>query len=173
MYEIFTVDNITAILGLFTGGSLGMFFTWQYARRKAKAEAVQAEADAEKAQHEAVAAAIQATKDMQDMYQQLNADIKADRDEQKAYIVELKDDRHHLRAERDELRRRQDELEKAVRGLQRDVARNGRLVRSMRPLLCGAALTCERRQPVTISEDVGAEPPMKKDIEPYDDRDNA
>ena len=149
--QIFTIDNIVTIIGLFTGGGLGAFFTWKYQKKKAQAEAEQAEAEAEKAKQDAAAAANQAAKEMQDMYQQLIADIKTDRDEQKAYIAELKEDRHHLRAERDDLRTRQDKLEETVRTLQRDVARNGRMVEAMRPLLCGREV-CNKRVLVTVSQ---------------------
>ena len=55
------IDTIIAILGLFIGGGSGAFFTWRYQRKKAKAEAVTAEADA--------------AKELQDVYQQLITDI--------------------------------------------------------------------------------------------------
>jgi chromosome segregation ATPase len=90
-------------------------------------------------------------------------DIKTDRDEQKAYIQELKEDRSHLRRDRDDLRKRQDELEEQVRGLQREVARNGRMVANMRPFLCGL-LACKNRTPVTISEDAEIETEPKTQI---------
>jgi chromosome segregation ATPase len=137
-----TLDTILGILGLFIGGGGGAFFTWRWQRKKAKAEAKTAEADA--------------AKELQDVYQQLVQDIKTDRDEQKAYIQELKEDRSHLRRDRDDLRKRQDELEEQVRGLQREVARNGRMVANMRPFLCGL-LACKNRTPVTISEDAEIE----------------
>lgn len=133
------IDTIIAILGLFIGGGSGAFFTWRYQRKKAKAEAVTAEADA--------------AKELQDVYQQLITDIKTDRDEQKAYINELKEDRNHLRKDRDDLRKRQDELEQQVRSLQKDVARNGRMVECMRPFLCGKS-GCKDRMPVNISNDM-------------------
>ena len=133
------IDTIIAILGLFIGGGSGAFFTWRYQRRKAKAEAVTAEADA--------------AKELQDVYQQLITDIKTDRDEQKAYINELKEDRNHLRKDRDDLRKRQDELEQQVRSLQKDVARNGRMVECMRPFLCGKS-GCKDRVPVNISNEM-------------------
>jgi hypothetical protein len=133
---------IDSIIGLITmllgGGSLGAFFTWRWQRMRVKAEAESASAAA--------------TQQVQDVYQQLITDIKSDRDEQKAYIQELKDDRRHLRADREDLRRRQDELEESVRGLQRDVARNNRLVEAMRPFLCGRE-NCAIRLPVTVSPD--------------------
>ena len=133
------IDTIIAILGLFIGGGSGAFFTWRYQRKKAKAEAVTAEADA--------------AKELQDVYQQLITDIKTDRDEQKAYINELKEDRNHLRKDRDDLRKRQDDLEQQVRSLQKDVARNGRMVECMRPFLCGKS-GCKDRMPVNISNDM-------------------
>lgn len=144
-----TLDTILGILGLFIGGGGGAFFTWRWQRKKAKAEAKTAEADA--------------AKELQDVYQQLVQDIKTDRDEQKAYIQELKEDRSHLRKDRDDLRKRQDELEEQVRGLQREVARNGRMVANMRPFLCGL-LACKNRTPVTISEDAEIEPEPKTQI---------
>lgn len=141
----FSIDTLIAILGLFIGGGGGAFFTWRYQRRKAKAEAEQADA-------EAMTAEANAAKELQDVYQQLIADIKTDRDEQKAYIQELKDDRRHLREDRDDLRKRQDELEEEVRVLKRDVARNGRMVEFMRPFLCGKP-RCKDRQAVNIAAD--------------------
>ena len=133
------IDTIIAILGLFIGGGSDAFFTWRYHRKKAKAEAVTAEADA--------------AKELQDVYQQLITDIKTDRDEQKAYINELKEDRNHLRKDRDDLRKRQDDLEQQVRSLQKDVARNGRMVECMRPFLCGKS-GCKDRMPVNISNEM-------------------
>lgn len=144
MTEI-SIDTIMAVAGLLLGSGGGAFFTWRYQRQRAKAEAKVTEAEA----HTAEAAA---SKELQDVYQQLITDIKTDRDEQKAYIQELKDDRRHLREDRDELRKRQDVLEEQVRGLQKDVARNGRMVECMRPLLCGRQ-GCADRMPVTISDD--------------------
>ena len=67
-----TVDTIIAILGLFIGGGGGAFFTWRWQRKKAKAEAENAEIDA--------------AKELQDMYQQMLADAKTDREDRKAQI---------------------------------------------------------------------------------------
>jgi chromosome segregation ATPase len=140
----FTISDIISIVGLLLGGgSLGGFFTWRYARRVKAAEAEQSEASA--------------AKEVQDVYQQLISDVKTDRDEQKAYIQELKDDRRHLREERDDLRNRIDRTEETVRNLQREVARNGRVVESLRPFMCGL-LGCKDRQPVTISDSGEAKP---------------
>jgi Tfp pilus assembly protein PilO len=163
----FSISDLISIMSLLAGGGgVGWWFTWRYSRRKEKAEAKTAEADA--------------AKELQDVYQQLIADIKTDRDEQKAYISELKEDRRHLREDRDDLRKRQDELEETVRNLQKDVARNGRMVECMRPLLCGRE-GCAIRVPVTISatgEVEQAPCPHKTEvkmaeIEPYDDRPDA
>jgi HAMP domain-containing protein len=158
--EYISLDNILAILGLFIGGGGGAFFTWRWQRRRAKAEAKTAEADA--------------AKEWQDVYQQLIEDIKTDRDEQKQYIAELKDDRQHLRRDRDDLRKRQDELEEAVRSLQRDVDRTNRLVEMMRPLLCGLAADCPSRKPVAPA-DLGITKPRTKakpqSIEPIENSD--
>ena len=115
-------------------------------------------AEKRKAEAEAESAETAATKEVQDVYQQLIADVKADREEQRQYIMELKEDRKHLRDERDELLARIDKTDDTVRQLQRDVARNGRMVESMRPFMCGD-LTCKKRKLVTIEE---AEKPSKK-----------
>ena len=153
-----SIDTLIALLGLFVGGGGGAFFTWRWQRKKAKAEAKTAEADA--------------AKELQDVYQQLINDIKTDREEQKAYIGELKEDRAHLRRDRDDLRKRQDELEESVRNLQREVARNSRMVEFMRPLLCGRE-GCAIRVPVTVSEAgvVKPEAEKPKDIEPLNMKD--
>ena len=125
----FSIDSVIAIIGLLLGGGgIGGFFTWRWARKKEQADAEIA---------------------VQDVYQQLINDIKADRDEQKAYIGELKEDRRHLREERDELRNRQDKLEEDIFNLKRDVARNGRMVECMRPFLCGRE-GCSNRMAVNV-----------------------
>ena len=158
MTDILSIDNIIAIVTLLLGGGGGAFFTWRWQRAKAKSEAKAAEAEAEKAKFEAMQANAQLTKEIQDSYQQLTADLKANletqqqyNDEQKQYIAELKEDRRHLREERDELRDRIDKTDESVRELQRQVARNGRMVESLRPFVCGL-LGCKNRQPVTISD---------------------
>lgn len=108
-------------------------------------------AEKRKAEAEAESAETAATKEVQDVYQQLIADVKADREEQRQYIMELKEDRKHLRDERDELLARIDKTDDTVRQLQRDVARNGRMVESMRPFMCGR-VRCPNRISVTISD---------------------
>ena len=52
-----SLDSIIALAGLFIGGGGGAFFTWRWQRKKAEADAA---------------------KDVQDVYQQMVADVKAD-----------------------------------------------------------------------------------------------
>ena len=163
-----SIDTLLSIAGLFIGGSGGAFFTWRYAKKKAKAEAVQAEAEAEKAKVETQQATAVMMKTIQDGYQQMIADMKANIDEQKQYseeqkqyIQEIKEDRVHLRMERDELRKRQDDLEETVRNLQMDVARNSRMVAFMRPFLCGRE-NCGIRVPVNLPGEGGNDENRKR-----------
>lgn len=109
----------------------------------------------------------EAAKEVQDVYQQMIADVKGDREEQRAYIEELKDSRKHLREECEELRQRIDDTDKVVRELQKEVARNARMVESLRPFMCGY-LGCKNRKFVTISED--GEVKEDNDIDPISNR---
>lgn len=132
------VELIASVIGLLLGGGgIGGVITWKYARMKERGEARQAEN--------------QATKELQDIYQQLIADIKTDRDEQKSYISELKADRNNLRHDRDELRERQEKMEVEVAELKQAVARHGRMVEGLRPLLCGC-MECPDRIPVDLAD---------------------
>lgn len=156
-------DSITNILSLLFGGSVISIVTWRFARRKAYAEAKQAEAEARKAEAEA-------QQEKQNYYQQIIDDIAKDRDYYKQAYQDMRD--------------RTDKLAKSVTdwklesedermNLKRDVMRLGRKVDAMTPFMCGD-LGCRLRQRVTISaEGVIDTKPVKKDIEPYDDRDNA
>lgn len=133
-----TLSDIISIVGLLAGGGgIGCWFTWQYSRRKEKAEAEQAETTA--------------AKEMQDMYQQLIDDVKKDRADQREYITELKQERNHLREDRDIMRDRLDRTDDEIRTLKREVARNGRQVEALRPFIC-ADLKCQNRQRVAISD---------------------
>lgn len=133
-----SLDTILGILGLFIGGGGGAFFTWRYQKRKAAAEAEQAETTA--------------AKETQDLYQQLIEDMKQDRQYQREQMEELRVDRDHYKDERNELRDRLDAMENKVRDLQHDVARNGRMVESLRPFIC-TDLACKQRQRGVISAD--------------------
>ena len=92
-----TLEAIISLLGLFVGGGGGAFFMWKWQRRKAKAEAREAETAA--------------TKELQDLYQQMLADAKADREDRLAQNEELRSERDHYKTERNELR---DEVEKLL-----------------------------------------------------------
>lgn len=164
----FSLDTIISIATLLIGGGGGAFFTWRYQRQKARAEAGQAEAEAEKAKYEALQANAQLIKEIQASYQQMTNDLKANLDtqqeyneEQKQYIQELKEDRQNLRQERDDQRKQierltrtmsewKNESDEKIRNLQTQVARNGRQIECMRPLLCGRE-GCAIRVPVAIS----------------------
>lgn len=161
--EMEMFESITNILSLLFGGSVISIVTWRFARRKAYAEAKQAEAEARKAEAEA-------QQEKQNYYQQIIDDIAKDRD-------------YYKQAYQD-MRERTDKLSKSVTdwklesedermNLKRDVMRLGRKVDAMTPFMCGD-LGCKLRQRVTISaEGVVDTKQVQKDIEPYDDHDNA
>lgn len=132
-----SLEAIISLIGLFVGGSGGAFFMWKYQRKKAKAEAETAEVDA--------------AKELQDMYQQMLADAKADREDRKVQIEELRQERDHYKSDRNELLERLDNMDKKMRDLQFDVARNGRQIELMRPFIC-TDLSCKLRQRGTISD---------------------
>ena len=154
-----TLDAIISLLGLFVGGGGGAFFTWRYLRRKAKAEAVTAE--------------IAATKDMQDMYQQMLEDAKRDREDRREQVEELRADRDHYKQERNELRDKMEQLTRSFMDwrieadndrskMKMDIAKLGRKVETMVPFMCGN-LTCKDRQRVVLSEDGTIKQQKKKD----------
>lgn len=129
-------DSIISIITLILGGSgTGAFFTWRYLRRKAKADAQTSE--------------VNMAKEVQDIYQQALKDKDDEVQDKNRIISELREDRDHYRAINNELRQRQDKTDEVVRQLQHDVARNGRMVQSMRPFLCGD-LVCKKRQLITM-----------------------
>ena len=152
-----TIDTLISLAGLFIGGGGGAFFTWRYMRRKAKAEAIQAE--------------VEAAKDKQDYYQQIIEDVAKDRD--------------YYKQERDEVRERMDkmgrsfmdwrmEADKDRMDMKMEIAKLGRRVEVMAPFMCGD-LTCKLRKRVVLSEDgvVKAADRKKemKNIEPLDQKD--
>ena len=115
-------DSITNILSLLFGGSVISIVTWRYARRKAEAEAKQAEAEAKKGD--------------QDYYQQMMDDIAKDRD--------------YYKKERDCMRDTIKSYDTRIDDLERKVARNGRMVESLRPFIC-TDLSCKLRHHAIIS----------------------
>ena len=144
-----TLEAIISFIGLFLSGGAGAFFTWKWQKRKAKAEAVTAEIDA--------------TKDMQDMYQQMLEDAKKDREDRREQVEELRADRDHYKQERDELRDKMEQLTRSFMDwrieadndrskMKMDIAKLGRKVETMVPFMCGD-LTCKLRQRVVISDE--------------------
>ena len=146
-----TVDTIIAILGLFIGGGGGAFFTWRWQRKKAKAEAENAEIDA--------------AKELQDMYQQMLADAKTDREDRKAQIDELRQERDHYKNDRNELRDRLDATDEKIRELSNIVARNGRQIEAMRPFMCYVS-GCRKRQLVELLDHATSKKHEMHEIEP-------
>ena len=145
-----TIDTIISLAGLFIGGGGGAFFTWRYMRRKAKAEAQTEEVNMAKA--------------VQDAYQQMLADKETDLEDRKKVIAELREERDHYKNDHNELRDRVGKMEDTVLELKREVARNGRMVESMRPFLC-YDMKCKKRVRVQVSECEAAE------IEPINQED--
>ena len=165
-------DSITNILSLLSGGFLISFVTWKFARRKAAAEAVEAEAKAKQAEADARRAEAEAMKEKQDYYQQMADDIAKDRDYYKQDRDEQRDKLDKLSRSVIEWKRQTDDT---IDDLRRQVSRNGRQIDAMRPLLC-ADLTCKKRKRVVISDDVDtkqqeATAAVKADINPVDRRD--
>jgi hypothetical protein len=130
-----TLDAIISLIGLFLGGGGGAFFTWRYMRRKAKAEAQQAEVDT--------------AKDKQEYYQRMIDDVAKDRD--------------YYKQERDEVRERMDkmahsfmdwrmEADKDRMDMKMEIARLGRKVELMAPFMCGD-LQCKLRKRVVLSDE--------------------
>ena len=151
-----TLEAIISLIGLFLGGGGGAFFTWRYMRRKAKAEAQQAEVDT--------------AKDKQEYYQRMIDDVAKDRD--------------YYKQERDEVRERMDkmahtfmdwrmEADKDRMDMKMEIARLGRKVEVMAPFMCGD-LQCKLRKRVVLSEDGTVKPTRKKEakeIEPLEMKD--
>ena len=77
-------------------------------------------------------------------------------DDNHRLIAELREDRDHYKQGYVEMRNRQDKTEEMVRDLQMQVARNGRMVESMRPFLC-YDMKCKKRVRVQVSECEAAE----------------
>ena len=151
-----TLEAIISLVGLFIGGSGGAFFTWRYMRRKARAEAVQAE--------------VEAAKEKQEYYRGIIDDVAKDRD--------------YYKGERDEIRERMDkmahsfmdwrmEADKDRMDMKMEIARLGRKVEVMAPFMCGD-LQCKLRKRVVLSEDGTVKNAAKKspkkqaDIDPIE-----
>ena len=131
------LSSIPDIVSLLFGGSLISIVTWKFARMKAAAEAKEAEAKAKQAEAEAKKAEAEAMKEKQDYYQQMADDLAKDRD--------------YYKGERDEMRQTIKKYDERIDILERNQARQGRMIESMRPFLC-ADLSCKLRKRVIVSE---------------------
>ena len=143
-----SIDTLINIASLLLGGGGGAFFVWRWQRKKAKAEAESAEIDA--------------AKELQDMYQQMLADAKTDREDRKAQIDELRQERDHYKNDRNELRDRLDATDEKIRELSNIAARNGRQIEAMRPFMCYVS-GCRKRQLVEVLDHATSK---KHEIEP-------
>lgn len=137
-------EVISILAGCLGSCGLGSILTVKYAKRQALAEARSAENEA--------------TKAVQDVYQELIEDVKRDRADQKAYIAEIKNDRNHLRKDRDELRVENAKLKKVINTLteetndiKKEQARLGRRVEIMTPFICSRT-DCAERAKATVKE---------------------
>jgi hypothetical protein len=154
-----TLDSIIGIIGLLLGGgTIGSIFTWRWQRKKAHAEAVQAE--------------VEAAKDKQEYYRGIIDDVAKDRD--------------YYKQERDEIRERMDkmahsfmdwrmEADKDRMDMKMQIAKLGRKVETMVPFMCGD-LQCKLRKHVVLSEDGTVKNARNKketpeDIDPIDVKD--
>ena len=160
--EIF--DSLTNILSLLFGGSLISVITWKFARRKAAAEAKQAEAAARQAEAEAKKAEAEALLEKQNYYQQMAEDLSKDRDY-------YKQDRDEQRERLDKLTRSMTEwkrlTDQTIDDLRRQVSRNGRQLEAIRPFVC-ADLKCKKRVRVTTLENVETKEEVGNDIAPVE-----
>ena len=172
-----TFDSIIGILGLFIGCGGGAFFTWRWQKKRAKAEAESAE--------------VEAAKSLQDLYQQMLADSKTERDDRKQQIEELRGERDHYKEERNELRERMEKMARSFMDwrieadndrseMKLSIAKLGRKVEMMAPFMCGD-LSCKLRKRVVLSDEGEVkeddphrkrrQPRETKDIEPLDIKD--
>lgn len=142
-----SIDTLINICSILLGGGGGAFFTWRWVRAKAKAEAQSAE--------------VNMAKEVQDIYQQALKDKEEEVTDKNRIISELRQDRDHFRQDRNELRKRIDETDEKLRDLQAQVARNGRQIGCMLPMLCGRQ-NCPDRINVTISPEGDIKPKRTK-----------
>lgn len=171
------LETIMNVLGWASGGGLLVFATWQFAKRKAAAEAKHAEAEAKKAEAEAKEAEVSMAQKVQDTYQQMI-------DDKNKVIDELRKDRDYYKKDADDIRQQLDNLAKKTRewkretdgiidDLSRKVARNVRQIKAMCPLMCGD-VKCKKRMPVTVDGILGETQKTEqepKDIAPLDMKD--
>jgi hypothetical protein len=170
--EWFNLDTLLNLAGLLTGGGFGIFFTWRYMKRKARAEAEQAEAEAKQKEAEAKSAEVDMAQKVQDTYQEmleykqkevddnhrLIEELRADRDHYKQGYVEMRDEVEKLTKDFYDFKR---ETEDERQKMKRDIARNTMLAESSRPFMCGLAPECAKCVPVIISDEGVVTPKAK------------
>lgn len=138
------ISTLIETLGLLLGGGgLGYLLTLKSSMAKARGEAHQIENEA--------------TKSVQDIYQEMIEDVRRDRIEQKGYISELKEERKHLRQDRDECRKenarlfqRLNNMDEKILSLEKVVARQARKLELINPFLCSR--DCPDRLHTTFKE---------------------
>jgi len=132
-----TLEAIISLVGLFVGGGGGAFFTWRYMRKKARAEAQQAEVDA--------------AKDMQELYKKMLTDANEYLEDARSKVDGLRQERDHYKQDRNELREQLEKMQKEIYDLTAGQAQLKNQVAAMRPFLCGD-LTCKKRKLAIISD---------------------
>lgn len=148
-----TLEAIISLIGLFIGGGGGAFFMWRYQRKKAKAEAQEAEVDM--------------AQKVQETYQRMLADKNNEVEDNHRLIAELRMDRDHYKSDRNELREQVGKMQDEILDMKREIARNGRMVEGLRPFMCGD-LSCKLRQRVTISADAEVKKARQKKVDQHE-----
>lgn len=131
---------ITTVLSLFFAG--GWWLNWRASRRKMDGEAKAAEA--------------QANKEAQEYYNSTLADVNNTLKEVRAERDHYKDDRNALRQENETMIQKYKELQSKLTEMdveyKREIARLGRRLDCLSPLLCGV-VGCPHRKKVSVIGD--------------------
>ena len=154
------LDTLMNLAGLLTGGGFGVFFTWRYMRRKARAEAEQAEAEAKQKEAEAKSAEVDMAQKVQDTYQEMLEYKQKEVDDNHRLISELREDRDHYKQGYVEFRDKLEKLDEEFRDfrketeeertrMKRDIEKNSRQLEGLKPFLCGRE-GCAIRVPVIM-----------------------
>lgn len=136
--EVYSI--ITTTLSIIFGG--GWFVHWRASRRKMEGEAKQTEA--------------QANKEAQEYYNSTLADVNNTLKEVRAERDHYKDDRNALRQENETMIQKYKELQNKLTEIEveykREIARLGRRLDCLNPLLCGV-IGCPHRKKVSVIGD--------------------
>ena len=165
-----SLEAIISFIGLFIGGGGGAFFTWKWMNRKARAEAVAAEVDA--------------TKEMQDLYKKMLADANEYLEDARNKVEGLRQERDHYKQDRDELREKVEKLtklfyelktesEKERSQLRIDISKLQSQIKGILPLTCTVP-DCKLRQMLVLEDIIDPNrkrrmPKKPADIEPNND----